>query len=68
MMDLLNQPINERALETLLAGDWQVSLNQIAQQSLFKIFTCVPREFMPCLSAGCDRARYVAVTFRVGCL
>ncbi|BDA43804.1 hypothetical protein COCOBI_04-8210 [Coccomyxa sp. Obi] len=23
MIDLLNQPINERALETLLAGDWQ---------------------------------------------
>ena len=36
MMDLLNQPINERALETLLAGDWQVSLNQNAQQSCSK--------------------------------
>jgi len=24
MMDLLNLPINERALESLLAGDWQV--------------------------------------------
>ena len=24
MMDLLNLPINERALETLLAGEWQV--------------------------------------------
>lgn len=29
MIDLLNQPINERALETLLAGDWQVGLSQV---------------------------------------
>ena len=33
MMDLLNLPINERALESLLAGEWQVGSLIYSHQS-----------------------------------